>query len=182
MEEIIEYLLFKTNRIGKYVANVLICALMCSWHGLIGYSNEDYIQNLINYYIYIFPIHFVLSYILVIAFLFFFRSFLKEEKGYKVDKDDRIEEWEIIYPHFNQKIFLLSAKLSTIIICFSIYFLNIAYSLNIIHIKINLPMIFAEFILIFGILFIVVLLLFSRKIFILEIFKYVHERTKTGKG
>jgi len=43
-------------------------------------------------------------------------------------------------------------------------------------------MIFAEFILIFGILFIVVLLLFSRKIFILEIFKYVHERTKTGKG
>ena len=121
-------LLSKIGLNVRYCICVFIIACICSWYGLDGYSKENYVRELIDYCILILPVHAIIVAFMIIIINEKFKNYIVKEKGYKKDKDGKIEKWNEIYKDLNRVSFNYATNLATLFIGILIYTIKVCDS------------------------------------------------------
>lgn len=118
---------------AKYCSSVFITGIICSWYGVDGYKDDNYIKELANCTILILPVHILITFLIMWMLNIKFRRYIVQEKGFKTDKDGNIIVWHKIYNQFNKIATNQAINLSTYIIISSTYIISIFEYLRIIE-------------------------------------------------
>lgn len=118
-------LLSKIGLNVRYCICVFIIACICSWYGLDGYSKDSYVRELVNYCILILPVHAIIVGLLMVIISNKFRKYIVEEKGYKTDKDGKIEKWNNVYKDLNRVSLNYATNIVTLFMGILIYTIKV---------------------------------------------------------